>query len=529
MRPLGNTIRIAAWLAAPVVFAQCQGAASYDCAVALVQKQEFRAAIHVLDEMLAKTPGDLRALNLAGIALTGAGDLARANQRFSQALRLNPRFYPSLKNRAVNEFTLNQIDAAQLGFEELLRASPSDDVAHLYLGEIAFRRKNPKLALAHYEQSRARVEQSPVALLHYADCLATAGRKSEAVSALAQVPSDDADVQFEAGVILERAGAFQEAAKSFGIAKAGTGSPYTAAYNQTLMLIRAGEYANAIALFSELTKQGVRRAELYNLISEAYLKSGQIEQAYNALRTATELEPDAEDNYVDLAGICLDYENYDLGLEIVDIGLRHLPKSYRLRLHRGVMLAQKGLTEESERDFEAAGALSPNQSLPYAALAMAWMQRGETARAVQVLRDRAKRNPRDFMLPYILGIALIRSGAEPRNPIGIEAKTAFENSIRLNPKFSRAHAELGKLLLKAGEVDASVQQLKNAVALDPNDGAAAYQLAQAYRKKGDNVRAQEMLSRVTKLRDRKEGIDESAELKRIVREGVASAAPSVAR
>jgi tetratricopeptide (TPR) repeat protein len=531
MGPLGNAVRIAACFGASAValYGQCDGQAPYDCAVAFVQKQEFDRALRILDGILAKAPADLRALNLSGIALTGAGKIEKADERFRQALKIDPRFYPSLKNLAVNEFTLKHFDTAKLAFEEFLRASPSDEVAHVSLGEIAFRRKDMKAALLHYEQSRTRVDQSPVAALHYAECLATAGRTTDAIAALAPLPATDPDIQFEAGVVLGKAGAFREAAKAFALAKAGTASPYTAAYNQILMLIRATDYSGAIDLFSELTRQGLRRAELYNLISEAHLKSGRIEQAYNSLRTATELEPEAEDNYVDLAGICLDYENYDLGLEIVDIGLRRLPKSYRLRLHHGVMLAQKGLAEESERDFELAGALSPTESLPYAALAMAWMQRGETERAVRVLRDRVKRNPRDFMLPYILGIALVRSGAEPRNPMGVEARSAYETSIRLNPRFSRAHAELGKLLLKGGDVAGSIAQLQQAVELDPDDGAAAYQLAQAYRKKGDNGRSQEMLSRVTRLRDRKEGLDANAEMKRIVREGVASAAPSVAR
>jgi len=501
----------------------CGGAAPYECAISLVQRQQLSPAIALLDKIIAQSPQDFKALNLLGIALTAAGQIEKANARFRQVLKLDPQFYPALKNLAINEFNLAHYAVAKPGFEQVLKASPADEVAHLYLGEIAFGKGALGAAIKHYENSRARVDQSPVVVLHYAECLAHSGRISDAATALRGLRAEDAEHQFQAGVLLGKAGAHLDAANSFGLARKGSSDPYTAAYNQTLMLIRGGAYSEAIQLSSELFRQGMQRAELYNLISEAYLKTGQIEAAYNSIRTATELEPANEDNYVDLAGICLDYENYDLGLEIVEIGLRHLPKSFRLRLHRGVMLAQKGLTEESEKDFEMASSLSPSQSLPYAALAMAWMQRGETARAVAVLRERASRNPRDFMIPYILGIALLRSGAEPGTEPGDEAKRAFETSVRLNPKFSRAHAELGKVLLKSGDTAGAVQHLETAVGLDAKDGAAAYQLAQAYRRKGDTSRAQEMLARVTRLRDQKEGIDPAAELKRIVREGAASA------
>ncbi len=63
--------------------------------------------------------------------------------------------------------------------------------------------------------------------------------------------------------------------------------PYVAGYNQLLMLIKGKSYPEAIQLFQELVAEGYNRAELYNLVSEAYLKTDQLQQAYDVLRTAT--------------------------------------------------------------------------------------------------------------------------------------------------------------------------------------------------------------------------------------------------
>src|SRR5690242_19824858 len=62
------------------------GPTPYDCAVAQVQRQDFPAAITTLTQILTQSPSNLKALNLMGIALTGAGRAADANQRFKQAL-----------------------------------------------------------------------------------------------------------------------------------------------------------------------------------------------------------------------------------------------------------------------------------------------------------------------------------------------------------------------------------------------------------------------------------------------------------
>jgi Flp pilus assembly protein TadD len=136
------------------------------------------------------------------------------------------------------------------------------------------------------------------------------------------------------------------------------------------MLVDAGDDAGAIRVAQELITEGKAPAELYNLASRALVRAGRIDEAYDALRQATRLEPKAPENYVDLATICVEHDNFDLGLEIVDIGLRELPDSWVLRLQRGVLLAMKGLMADAEKEFETARRLAPAQAVPYAALGM---------------------------------------------------------------------------------------------------------------------------------------------------------------
>src|SRR5262249_24835999 len=158
-------------------------------------------------------------------------------------------------------------------------------------------------------------------------------------------------------------------------------------------------------------------------------------------------------NYLDLAAICVEHDNFDLGLEIVDIGLREIPGSWTLRLQKGVLLAMKGQTAPAEEEFEAARRLAPDQPVPYAALGMAWIQGGRTDKAVEVLRAELPRR-QDHVVPYIFAFALLRSGMDVSSPAGDEAVAALRRSIQARPDFAPAHTELGKLLLKRDEVDA---------------------------------------------------------------------------
>ena len=159
---------------------------------------------------------------------------------------------------------------------------------------------------------------------------------------------------------------------------------------------------------------------------------------------------------------------------------------------------------------------------------MAWMQSGQADKAVAVLRAELGRR-RDHVVPYIFAVALLRSGVDPATPAAAEAVDALRASIRANPAFAPARTELGRLLLKGDQADAAVEELEKAVALDPASTPALYALAQAYQKKGDRARAQEMALRVSRLNAQERGDDPDGELRRavarIVREGTSPPRP----
>jgi tetratricopeptide (TPR) repeat protein len=455
-------------------------------------------------------------LNLLGIALTSAGRAEEGSARFRQALDLDASFDPARKNLGINAFNAGRLKEARRELERVLAAAPGDEVVHLHLAEIAFREKRRTDALRHYEKAGARVALNVVWTLHHAEALAGEGQAARAATVLEALPQTDAASRFEAGLLLGRALRHADAARFFATARHGANDPYAAAYNQTLMLIEAGRPGEAVRVADELFATGTRPAELYNLVSRAYAAAGRVQEAYDALRTAARLEPTSPDHYLDLASIALDHLNYDLGLEIVDVGLRNLPESWTLYLQRGVLLATKGELGSAEREFETARRLAPTEPAPYAALAMVWVQSGQADKAVTVLREEWRRRPGDHVLPYTFAMALMRSGVDPASPAAAEAVEAVRAALRAQPDFAPARGELGRLLLRQGDLQGAVRELERAVALDPTSASALYNLSQAYVRKGDRARAAEMAARVSRLNARERGEDSDAEMKRVM-------------
>jgi len=157
------------------------------------------------------------------------------------------------------------------------------------------------------------------------------------------------------------------------------------------------------------------------------------------------------------------------------------------------------------------------------AQAMALMQKGEMQQAVELLREKAREYPNDYIVQWLLGQTLVRAGLESSASEN-EAQAAFETSLRLNPDFVYTLADLGKLLLKRGEVDRAIELLERAIQLDPSQLAPTHQLALAYRKKGETARAEQLLARVAQLNIQDRESETQKQLKRIVKMGTGDAA-----
>jgi len=175
--------------------------------------------------------------------------------------------------------------------------------------------------------------------------------------------------------------------------------------------------------------------------------------------------------------------------------------------------------EAAGQEFEAASRTAPQVALPYVSLALVQMQMNKMPEAIALLRERRKADPKDYLVNWFLGEALNRDGVSPGTPAEEEAVGALRQAVASNPNAEQARVLLGKLLFKRGDADQAIEQLTRALKLDPTDSSATYQLAQAYRKKGDTKRASELFAKVSQ--DKAEARDQFTQrnLVRIIREG----------
>jgi Flp pilus assembly protein TadD len=479
-----------------------QQAPTYDKVESLIRRGKLDQGIALLKPLLDSDPRNLKALNLLGIALTQKGDLAAADRQFLQALQLDAKFYPALENLAANEFTLKDYDSSEKHFLEAAKFVPNDPALNSFLGKITFKRGEYARAAQYLGKSQALFAQEPALAVALVQSELETGKDAPALERLPQIPkTTPLRAQFQLALALATHEHYAEAIPYFEAVQKQHSDSYDAGFNLAICYVQTKAFSNAIDLLSALKSQGHNTAELNNLLAEAYEGANQLQPAIDALREATRLAPEDENNYIDLAALCSDHDALDLGLEIIEVGLHYRPGSDRLIFQRGILRALKNQFDLADQDFQLASKLAPERNLSYVGLSISYMQTGNLPEAIRTLRQRVAKKPADPKLQYLLGEALIRSGANPGDEAFAEAKAALEKSLSLSATFAPSRVDLAKLYLRENRVDEAVRLLEKARALDPQDKAAYSQLAIAYRRQGKPKDAAVVLSVLSRLNE----------------------------
>jgi tetratricopeptide (TPR) repeat protein len=437
-----RAVWIAVFLAAFLVGAD-------DLASALASGR-YQQVLQTVEPLLSADTGTPRLWALKGIALRGLGRTVDSLVSFDRALAISPKMLPALEGAAESAFQLRD-SRVQSYLNRILELDGRNQTAHAMAGALAFEAHDCRLAVQHFENSHAAIEQNTAALMQFGACLVELKR-----------PQDASEV-------------FRKAVNQ-------QPSNHAARYDLALSQNLAGHPDQAITTLQLLVEQPSPMPDVLNLLAAAYDKTGHVNEAIAALRRATEVAPREEQNYLDLAAICMEHQAAKLAVDVLDAGIANNPASSRLHAARGAMLAQLGRLEDAQAEFELADTLDPDQVYGSLGLSTLYQEVRRTDDAVALLRRKLILAPDDYRLNYLLADALLHGVYDPSTLA--EARTALERATRAKPDFAKAHSSLGKLYTKTGDLTRAVQEFRMAVSLDPADRAGLNQLQLALRRLG---------------------------------------------
>jgi tetratricopeptide (TPR) repeat protein len=309
----------------------------------------------------------------------------------------------------------------------------------------------------------------------------------------------NAEAELQKGTALTRQGAFVEAIPHLLASRGKVANNYAAEFNLALCYVATGQSQRAIPLLTDLRASGHDNAEVNNLLAQAYVGDSQDQKALEATRRAAGPSPANEKLYMFVADACMAKQNYVLGLQIVDLGLNHLPNSARLHFERAMFLSSLDQFDNARNDFELARSLAPYSDIAFIAGSQEAMFEGNVADAVRAARDGISKGYDNFMLLTLLGEALLRSGITPGQPEFEEARGALERAVSQRADYASSQLTLGKLYSMEGRLNDAITHLEAARQLNPGNTAIYSNLAATYHKQGRLSEAEDTLATLAKL------------------------------
>jgi tetratricopeptide (TPR) repeat protein len=430
--------------------------------------RDFDNALQMLQPALQRNPNNSQLWTLQGIAYLGKSQKQEALQAFRHALSLTPNYLPALEGAAQIQYDNGGKDAEEL-LRHVLTLQPGNPTSHAMLAVLAYRRRDCASALTHFEQSGSLVDLQPGALQAFGECLVRLKQTDKAITifdrALSQTPDDP-----------------------------------TVRYRLASVQMIAQHPKDAITTLEPLLQANTKDANVLDLAAAAYEADGNTPEAVRILREAILVDPHNVNLYVDFTNLCIDHQSFDVGVDMINAGLKVEPNSAPLYVARGILYVQMAQFENAESDFEKADAVDPKGSIGSAAEGLAAVQQNDPDQALKTVRTKLAKNPNDAFLLYLKAEIITEKGPEPDSREFGEALSAATKSVSLRPSFAQGHDILAKLYLQQGRTQLAIEQSRQALKVDPKDQTAVYHLIQALRKSGQKSEVPELLKKLADLR-----------------------------
>jgi tetratricopeptide (TPR) repeat protein len=484
MKRVRNSARLQALLLCTLAIAAPGAGQSVSAATAsqgiqvALQAKDYTQALQLADAELLKSPRDAKVWTLKGIALSGLGRDQPALAAYDQALEISPDYLPALEGAAGLEYRTGSAQAVA-HLNRILQHLPNDPTSHAMLAAIAYKHHDCPTATKHFAQSAQLISAQPAALAEYGSCLMELDRPAEAASVFRQIVTQFPDNT-------------------------------QARYNLAVAQLAAHQGKDAVETLQPLLETKEPDPDVLDLASSAYEDQGDTPKAVALLRQAIVGDPKKIKYYLDFAALSFNHQSFQVGIDMVNVGLNQAPKAASLYVARGILYIQLARYDKGEEDFQTAMRLDPSQASGAVAQGMAQVQQSNLDQALATVKSQLQMHPKDAFLYYMKAQILVQKGATAGSPEFKEAISAASRSTQLNPDFVLSRDVLGGLYLKSGQPTLAIEQSRAALRGNPSDQEAIYHLIQALRQSGKGSKT-EMADLVKRLADlRRESREQEA-------------------
>ena len=212
--------------------------------------------------------------------------------------------------------------------------------------------------------------------------------------------------------------------------------------------------------------EDIGKSEAHSKLGYAYLRQGQLTEAYIELQKSIELNPANKESFNYLGFISTRFNKYDEAISYYNRAISIDPKFSEALNNLGVAHAKLGNWDDAIKYFNTAlsNPLYRTPASAYSNMGYAYYKKGDFSKAEDALEEAIMRNPVLLRAAYILGLVYVELH-DDEAAIG-----EFKRAVGIMPDYVDAHWELANAYFRSGERDKALQHYKVVAEQDNNTG-----------------------------------------------------------
>lgn len=454
----------------------------------LVEAGDLKGAEGELRQAVELSPQEPRYWAHLGIVLGMEQRLEESVACFDKALKLDPANLEVRRNRALREWQLGRLSAADEDVAIILKAQPSDSRAILLRGMVAESSKDYPKAASLLASVLPLVEQQPEATAALGRAYYRIGERIKARETLLSLLNQTANPEgvFLGGQLASDEQDYATAETLFLSIRQTYPDPSRLAYGLALAQYRDNRFEQSQETLLDLIHAGRETTDLHNLLGWCYRRQGNYDESVAAFERAINLDPQKEANYVDLGLVLIGLRRYAAADAVAEKAAEALQTSSRVFELKGAAEILLQDYTNAERSYSKAAELNPDSAEANLGLAQSQWAAGKLDEAIATFEEGLKHFPRDALHYQEYGRALLRYAESNDASAEVRAVAMLNKAIALDGSLSEPHYLLGNLALRKGRAEESFQQLEQASRLDPQKGKIHFALSRVYRRLGRN-------------------------------------------
>lgn len=423
-----------------------------------------------------------------------------------------------------------KLDEAEKPLLEYAIAHPKDTKALALLGRLRYQQGRLEEAQSLYQRVLALDPSLVNAKIILAQIMYGLGQRDPARLLLTEIASASALTPSERFALVRamvRVGEFQKAlvvADQLPPAvKNGPALPLMAAIYQGL-----GESKKLLTLMPLIRRAAISNPEVAIQCAAVLQEANLSHEAVGVLRSALAQAPDNSRILILLGQLETRARDFTAAR-------LHLNRAIKGKTDLADALYSLGMLESAEGNHDAAfsnlkqaSSLAPHSPMILALFVVSAMRARQPQLAVDAANELVQLKPDDPEVLYLLGAALLQNGSlvsaqnaleryrrlradDPRGCLALgismagqpsqqrEARTQFEQCLKLDPKNVESKYQLGLLFKSEGEVKQAIQMFEEVISQSSQHADALRDLGALYLQTGDEAKARAMLERAVAL------------------------------